>query len=408
MTTLPSLHRLIAPEQRGLRLWALLLVLAGNMLIDALEVSIVLVALPAIATDLDLTLWGVHWIMSGFALGFAAFLLMGPRITVLWGRKRVYLIALFVFTLASVAGGFTDSASLLIATRVVKGICAALTAPTGLVIITTAFPDGPRQRRAVAVYSLFGAAGFTTGLLLSGGLVGLDWKWTFLAPAPVALLLLLLGWRLIPRDPIRHVTPPPLTSRLLRNGPLRRAAAGAATLNGTYLGLLFLVTFQGHNDMGWSPWQGAAALLPACVPLAVSIPFSARLVERFGTARLIALGALTPVAGYVLYLLHPAPSSYAASLLPTLLLVGLGFVFAFAALNVQATSHIGPAERGAAIPLYQTAVQMGAVLMLSSVAALLTIYDNYRPALAAIVCVGAGGLGVALSGLRDTTTRTHP
>ncbi|MCE7083348.1 MFS transporter [Streptomyces sp. ST2-7A] len=404
MTTLPAPHARTTPVHRGPRMWALLLVLAGNMLIDALEVSIVLVALPTIAADLELTPWGVQWIMSGFALGFAAVLLLGPRVTARWGRRRVFLIALLVFTVASVVGGLTDSAVLLVVTRVIKGMCAALTAPTGLAIITTTLPDGPRQRRAVAVYSLFGAAGFTIGVLLSGGLTGVDWMWTFLAPAPVAFLLLVLGLRFIPRDPAHRSAPPVFARRLLRNGPLVRAAVCAAGLNGAYLGLLVLVGFQGHHVMGWSSWQTAVALLPACLPLAVSVPFSARMVERFGTPRLIALGALTPVVGQLFYLADPAPGRYVTTLLPALLLVGLGFVFAFAALNMQAASAVEPGERGMAIPLYQTAVQSGAVVMLPTVAVLLTAYDEYRVALAAIAVAGTAGLSAALPGLRKAKT----
>ncbi|WP_461030957.1 MFS transporter, partial [Streptomyces sparsus] len=184
-------------------LWALLFVLAGNMLLDALEVSVVLVALPAIAAEYGLGIGAVQWVMSGFALGFGAVLMLGPRITARFGRRRVYLLALAVFAAASLVGGLTDSSALLVATRVVKGVCAALTAPTGLAIIATTFPEGPRARRAVSVYSLFGAAGFTVGLLLSGALTELSWRWTLLFPAPVALLLLFAGWRLIPGDPAR-------------------------------------------------------------------------------------------------------------------------------------------------------------------------------------------------------------
>ncbi|MGW0826084.1 MFS transporter [Streptomyces sp. NPDC002845] len=393
-----------APAPWELRRWALLFVLAGNMLIDALEVSVVLVALPSIAADLGLTLWGVQWVMSGFALGFAAFLLLAPRVTARWGRRRVYLTALLVFTAASVAGGMTDSATVLIATRVVKGTCAALTAPTGLAIISTTFSQGPHQRRAVAVYSMFGAAGFTIGLLLSGALTGLSWRWTFLLPAPLALALLLAGLRLIPSDPTEPQPVPRWKTALLRNGALVRSALGAATLNGTYLALLLLITFQGQRQLDWTPAQTALALLPACLPLAVSVMFAARMVERFGTPRLIAAGALTPVLGHALYLLQPDPGSYLA-VLPTLLLMGIGFMCAFAALNMQATSEIAVADRALAVPLYQTAVQLGAVLMLPLVAALAAHGHSNRPAALLITAIGAVGLITALTGLHTTRHR---
>ncbi|QNP75244.1 MFS transporter [Streptomyces roseirectus] len=408
MTALPAPGT--GPTREGARgqdprLWGLLFVLSGNMVLDALEVSVVLVALPTISADLGLSLWRVQWLMSGFALGFAALLVLGPWVNARFGRRRAYLAAMFVFALASVAGGLTDSTALLIATRVVKGLCAAVTAPSGLAIISTAFREPAQQRRAVSVYSLFGAAGFTTGLLLSGVLVEADWRWTFLFPAPIALLLLWYGRRLIPAVP-RTQARASIDLTVLRDGRLVRAALCAAALNGSYIGLLLLVTFQTAGpDIAWAPWQTALCLLPACLPLALTVPFAGRLVGRFGTQRLIAVGALTPVAGQALYLWQPQAEPYPARLLPALLLVGSGFVLSFAALNMQATATIPAADRGSAVPLYQTAVQLSSVAVLPLVALLLASADSRRPALALITAVGAAGLLIALTGLRPGTDR---
>ncbi|MFG2296201.1 MFS transporter [Streptomyces sp. NPDC048603] len=395
---------------------ALLLVLAGNMLIDALEVSVLLVALPAIGGDLGLSPWNTQWVMSGFALGFAALLLLGPRITARWGRRRVYLAALLVFVLASAAGGLADGPAVLVLTRVVKGMCAALTAPTGLAIISTAFREGDEQRRAVSVYSLFGAAGFTAGLLASGVLTGLSWRWDLVLPAPAALVLLVFAVRLIPdgrdpggRDPGGRDPggsdpggrDPGGRAALLRNGAFVRSAVCAACLNGTYLGLLLLVTFQLHNERGWNSWQTALALLPACLPLAVSLPHAPRMVARFGTDRLITAGMLAAALGCAVHTLLGTPRAYATGVLPALLLVEAGFVLSFAALNMQATSGIPAARRGRAVPVYQTAVQLGAAAVLPVVAALLGADGTaYRPALLLLTSVSAVSLLVALTGAR--------
>ncbi|MFI8433234.1 MFS transporter [Streptomyces sp. NPDC079020] len=407
------------PGPWGARGWALLFVLSGNMVLDAIEVSVVLVALPTIGTGLGMGLMTVQWLMSGFALGFAALLLLGPRVHARWGRRRAYLGAMLLFAVASVVGGLTDSEGLLIATRVVKGFCAALTAPTGLAIISTTFREGPQRRRAVSVYSLFGAAGFTAGVLLSAALLESGWRWTFLFPAPVAVVLLLMGTRLIPEDTVSGApgrvpdrTPDPERKSgvraLLRDGPLVRSALGAASLNGTYAGLLLLITFQIQRELDWSPWQCALALLPACVPLAVAVPFAGRLVGRFGTAELIAWGALAPFLGHLLYLWRADAGAYWTGMLPVLLLVETGFVLSFAALNMQSTETVRPADRGLAVPLYQTGVQLGAVLTLPLVALLMTSYDSYRPAVALIAAVGAGGLLTALTGLAPRHHRPVP
>jgi MFS family permease len=374
-----------APVRWDARGWALLSVLSGNMLLDAVEVSVVLIALPTIGGRFGLTPWGAQWLMSGFALGFAAMLLLGPRLFARTGRRPAYLGAMLLFALASVAGGLAGNVVLLVAVRVVKGCCAALTAPAGLAIINEAFPEGPQRRRAVSVYASFGAAGFTAGLLLAGLLVERSWRWVFMFPAPVAFVLLLCGLAVLPRDAEGLARPPRLA--LLRDRGLLRSALGAASLNGTYQSLLVLLVFQAHGDFGWTPWRTALALLPACVPLALTVPFAGRLIARYGTGRLITLGALFPLLGYGFYLAKPEGSSYAAGMLPTLLLVEAGFCGAFAALNLRATASVGAADVRAAVPLYQMCVQFGAGLLLP-----LTYGSSLRLPLTIVTVAGALGL----------------
>ncbi|MFJ9641014.1 MFS transporter [Streptomyces sp. NPDC101178] len=508
MTTYPSVPpstaHAPAHARWSPRMWGLLVVLAGNMLIDALEVSVALVALPAIGTDLGASLTTVQWTVTGFAAGFGGLMLFGARAVELLGRRRVYLAAVLGFAAASLIGAFAGDPVLLTATRVVKGFCAALTAPTGLAIIATAFPEGPPRNRALSVYTLFGAGGFTAGLLLSGWLTAYSWRLTFAFPAPVVLVLFVLGLRLIPGagpEPMAEGRPPrtawgragqpPRTARdragrpprtaprrygfasaaafllallalahgitslpahgwtdlrstgsltlaaallalfatlerasaqpllrpdVLRSGAMVRSALGAACLNGSYLGLLFVLTHQLQTLAGWSPLRTAAAFLPAAAPLVVTALFSGRIVARFGAPRLIAAGALLPFAGYLLLLRAPWPPAYVTGILPTMLLVGAGFVLSFAALNSQATSQLPPEDRGVGSGIYQTAVQAGAVLAVALVAALLTGFvppagappaetaAACRPALTLVAAVGGLGLLTALTGLRSRRT----
>ncbi|MEV0604418.1 MFS transporter [Streptomyces sp. NPDC050315] len=454
-----------AAAAAGTRRWGLLTVLAGNMLIDALEVSVLVVAAPAIGADLHLAPAGTQWTMSGFALGFAGLLLLGPRLAARWGRRRLYLGALAVFAVASLVAGVATDPVLLVATRFVKGGCAALTAPMGLAIIMSVFPDGPARRRAISVYTLFGASGFTLGLLLSGLLTGWDWRFTLAFPAPVVAVLFVAGLRLIPaQEPAAARQPLPLARVLLLTagtaalvggiaqvptdgwtGPrtagllltaavlfallvvrerrsaapilpasvrtsaaLRRSALGAACLNGSYLGMLFIATLQLQDELGRSPLYTALAFLPASLPLALTALHSGAMVARFGARPLIALGSLAAFAGYLLLLRES--TSYVTGLLPSLLLVGAGFVLAFTAFNTQAVSEAADSDKAVAGAAYQTAVQAGAALMPALAAALLTAgtgTPDHRSAHLLVAAVGLLGVVTALAGLVVPTTVRH-
>src|SRR6478736_4553403 len=219
------------------RVWAMLITLCIVLFLDGLDVSMIGVALPSIGAELDLSTSSLQWLVSGYILGYGGLLLLGGRTADLLGRRRVFLVALGVFALASLAGGLVSSAALLIATRFVKGLAAAFTAPTGLSIITTTFAEGPARNRALSIYTVFGAGGYSSGLLFGGVLTELGWRWSFLVPAPVALVVLLAGLRLVPEQ-----------ARGLR----RRSAfdlAGAVTLTA---GMLLLVySLVEAPTVGW-------------------------------------------------------------------------------------------------------------------------------------------------------------
>src|SRR3954454_777912 len=182
------------------RRWGLLILLCGVLFLDGLDVSMVGVALPSIRADLGLSTSQLQWIVSGYVLGYGGFLLLGGRAADLLGRRRVLLAALVVFTVASAVGGLVSDGTVLVATRFLKGAAAAFTAPAGLSIITTQFAEGPERNRALSIYTATGASGFSLGLVAGGLLTELGWRWTFLLPVPIALSLLALGPRFLPRD----------------------------------------------------------------------------------------------------------------------------------------------------------------------------------------------------------------
>src|SRR5918999_2773799 len=139
------------------RLWGVLLVVSTVIALDALDVSMVGVALRSIRADLDLSTSALQWVVSGYVLGYGGLLLLGGRAADLLGRRRVLLAALAVFTVASLLGGLVNDGGLLIAARLVKGVSAAFTAPAALSILTTTFAEGPARNKALSIFTACGA-----------------------------------------------------------------------------------------------------------------------------------------------------------------------------------------------------------------------------------------------------------
>src|SRR5215211_9172773 len=342
------------------RLWGALIVLCGVLFLDGLDVSMVGVALPSIRSDLGLSTSSLQWIVSGYVLGYGGLLLLGGRFADLLGRRRVLLGALAVFTVASVLGGLVSDGTLLVATRFLKGAAAAFTAPASLSIITTTFAEGPERNRALSIYTATGASGFSLGLVAGGLLTELGWRWTFLLPVPIAIVLLALAPRFLPRDRAqlgprrafdlpgavtltagmlvlvrtvveapdegwgapativafgvalallatfvaieRRSSSPLVRLGILRTGSLVRANLGMMSLFGAYVGFQFVMTLYLQTMNGWSPVETALAFLPAGILVALGSPRIGPLVDRYGMPRLIAVGAFASALGYALVL----------------------------------------------------------------------------------------------------------
>jgi MFS family permease len=425
--------RLPAEGQRwSPRLWGVLIVLGGALCLDALDVSMVGVALPSIRTALNLSTSSLQWIVSGYVLGYGGLLLLGGRAADLLGRRRVFLAAVAAFAVLSLLGGLTSAPGLLIGARFVKGVAAAFTAPAGMSLLTTTFPEGPMRNRAFSVYSAFGGSGFSLGLVLSGLLTAVSWRWTLLVPAPVALIVLAAGWWLIPRDASEtgkaaaakrrpfdlpgaltvtltmlllvytvvsaqqagwgsartigsfalvvagvgafaviesRSRDPLMPLQIFRSGQLLRANIGAVTLFGSYVSFQFLATQYLQSLAGWSPISTALAFLPAGVMVAVLSVSMGGLLGRFGTGRLAAAAFACLVAAYAVFLRAGVTPDYPAVMLPTMLLVGLAFGLGFSALSVAATDGMPNEEQGLAASLFQTSFQVGGALVLAVVTA---------------------------------------
>ncbi|GII29579.1 MFS transporter [Planotetraspora mira] len=450
----------VKDERWGARLWGALSVLCVVLFLDALDVSMVGVALPSIQSDLGMTTSSLQWVVSGYVLGYGGLLLLGGRTADLLGRRRVFLTALAVFAVASLLGGLMNDGTLLIAARFVKGISAAFTAPAALSIITTTFAEGPARNRALSIFSACGASGFSLGLVLSGLLTEIGWRWTFLMPVPIAIIALIAGLRLLSRGEERgegghdllgaatitaamlllvftvveapqvsvlrtvlsvvgvvvlivafvvverRVRHPLVRLGILRSAPLVRANIGLVILFGSYVGFQFVAMQYFQNLLGWSALHTALAFLPAGLLVAITSTKMGKLADRFGTAPLIALGTLSLIAGYVQFLRIDEHPSLATMVLPGMVLLGIAFALTFPALNIQATNGVRDEEQGLASGLLNTSGQVGGAVVLAVVTAVLTSgtqadpIAGFRAAITVSVVFGLIGLVVALTGVR--------
>ncbi|CRK56529.1 transmembrane efflux protein [Alloactinosynnema sp. L-07] len=433
----------------------MLAVLCVVLFLDGMDVSMVGVALPSIGAELGMSASSLQWLVNGYVLGYGGLLLLGGRTADLFGRRRVFLIALGAFAAASLVGGLVDDGVLLVVTRFIKGLAAAFTAPTAMSILTTTFPEGPARNRALSIFTVFGASGYSSGLIIGGLLTSVGWRWTFLTPVPLAIGALLFGIRLIPRDNARAdgghdvwgavtlttgmllavytvVTAPergwldPLTvvsaivavallvafvlieSRvahplirlgILRIGTVVRANLSVVALMGSYISFQFIMTIYLQNVLGWAPLAMAFALLPAGIVVVLGSPVVGRLITRYGTARLILASMVSLSLGYLWFLFTAGTTpSYLVSILPAMLLLGGGFGFGFSAIMAQATDGIDDAEQGLAAGLLQTSGQVGSALILAVVTAVLagtatpTDLSAFRPGLNLVTAVAVVGL----------------
>ena len=247
------------------RLWGALFLLCGIVFLDGLDVSMVGVALPSIQADLGLTTSQLQWVISAYVLGLGGVLLLGGRASDLLGRRRVLIVALSVFTLASLIGGLVSDGTLLIAARFLKGLAAAFTVPAALSLITTTFTEGPARNKAMGIFNAFGASGFSFGLVFGGLLTEVGWRWTFLLPVPVAALLLFALPRYIPRDRAYL-------------GPKRRYDLPGALL--LTAGMLLLVrTIVEAPDHGWGEPETIAGFVLAVGLLAAFVAVERRVAQ---------------------------------------------------------------------------------------------------------------------------------
>ena len=187
-------------EKHAENKWAILALLALAQFMVVLDVSIVNVALPSIAKDLSFTPSNLQWVVTAYTLTFGGFLLFGGRMADLYGRRKIFIIAVSLFTLASFACGHAQSETMLIVLRGVQGLAAAIMSPSALSIVLSEFEEGKERNKALGVWSAVAAGGAAAGVLLGGILTEyLSWRWNFYVNVPVGMLVVFASLSMLPK-----------------------------------------------------------------------------------------------------------------------------------------------------------------------------------------------------------------
>ncbi|SDP54055.1 DHA2 family efflux MFS transporter permease subunit [Lentzea jiangxiensis] len=431
--------------------WLALVVLCAGMLMIVLDQTIVNVALPAIEEDLRFGQAGLAWVVNAYLIAYGGLLLLAGRLGDLIGHKKVFLIGLGVFTLASLLCGLAVSSEMLIVSRFVQGAGGALATSVTLGMVVTMFPEPDEQRRAIGVFSFVAAAGASIGLLLGGVLTdAMSWHWIFFVNIPIGIVAAVAAVRLVPdsaglglregADVLgallivaavmlgvytivkaehygfgsahtlglgavalallagfvlrqRTARKPLLPLRVFRSRNVSGANLVQISMVAGMFGLFFLGTLYMQLVLQYTPLQIGLAFMPVAVAIAVfSVSLSARLNARFGERNMLILGLSLMLVGMLVFTQVPVDGSYVAHILPAVAPIGIGMGLSFPALMTLAMSGAAHDEAGLASGLVNTTAQVGGALGLAVLATTSTTYTS------SLLASGVGRLEALTSG----------
>src|SRR6266404_2506262 len=316
--------------------WVILVLICLAQFMVVLDATIVNVALPSIQTDLHLKEANLQWIINAYTLVFGGFLLLGGRAGDLLGRKRLFLIGIVIFTVASLLDGISTTSGELIGFRALQGLGAALISPAALSIISTTFAEGKERARALGVWAAIAIGGSAVGLVLGGALTqSFSWRWIFFVNVPVGIVTFLAALRLVPESKDEHA----------HQG---YDIAGAVTVTGGLMTLvyaivkaetkgwgstttigLFLVALYLQRVLGYHPLKAGLAVLPFTGGIMVSAGLASNFAPRIGVRPVAAVGMVLTAVGMLLFARMPVGGSYVPDVLPGMIVasLGLGAVF---------------------------------------------------------------------------------
>jgi EmrB/QacA subfamily drug resistance transporter len=417
------------------RKWFALALLCTVQFMVVLDIAVVNVALPSIQTDLGFSQENLQWVISAYALLFGGFLLLGGRAADLLGRRRVFLVGLVVFTVASLLSGFAWSEGSLIGARALQGLGAAIISPAALSILTTTFAEGPERNTALGAWGAVGAFGAVAGVLLGGVLTDLlSWQWIFYVNAPVGVAAFVLapvllsesrdatarsfdlpgaglvtgglvvlvyaitqankyGWGSVETIGLfaaalallvgfvareARTSDPLMPLSLFRLRTLVGANVAGLILGTVLFAMFLMLTLYMQQVLGYSPLRTGVSYLAVAGTAIVWSALAAQLVTRVGVKRVLVIGMVFLTAGLAYFTQVSVGGSYATDLLPGFLVIAVGMGFTFVPISIAALAGVKPSEAGLASGLINTSQQIGGALGIAALSAVATSTTTSR------------------------------
>jgi EmrB/QacA subfamily drug resistance transporter len=417
------------------RRWLILAVVGAAFFMTILDVAIVNVAIPSIQKDLHISESTVQWVITAYAITFGGFLLLGGRMADLLGRRLIFMIGLTLFTVASLTCGLASSATMLIISRAVQGLGAAIINPAALSIVTTTFREGAERNKALGIWGALGGSGAAAGVLFGGILTKyLGWQWIFFVNIPVGATVLLLARPIIPeshaemghrrfdatgaisitsslaimvyaisRAPFvgwgsfqtigllvlsaallaafvvveQRTSEPLVPFSIFRNRSLTAADVVGLLMGAVIFSVFFVLTLYVQQVLGWSALKTGITFLATAGTTVIWAGVSQALTTRFGPRPVMTLGltiiSLTVLIGYTRLPVH---GHYWPDVLPFYLLFALGMAFTFIPVSIAAFIGVSPQQAGLASGLLNTSQQIGGAIGVAVTATIFTSRAN--------------------------------
>jgi EmrB/QacA subfamily drug resistance transporter len=408
--------------------WLVLVLVCMAQFMVILDATIVNVALPSIQTDLDMSDADLQWVVNSYTLVFGGFLLLGGRAGDLIGRKRVFLVGVVIFTVASLLNGLAPTSEALIVFRGVQGLGAALIAPAALSIITTTFAEGAERTKAMGVWAAIAVGGGAVGLVLGGVLTTtLSWPWIFFVNVPVGIAVFIASLRYVPESKDEHAhrsydfagavtvttgllalvygivkaqekgwtslhtggffafaillltafvvieqrsAEPLVRLSIFRVRTVRAANVVMFLVAAGLFAMFYFNTLYLQRVLGYTALEAGLAFLPFTAGIIIGAGLSQSLVPKLGARAVPLIGMPLAIVGLLLFLRLQPDGSYVTDVLPGILLASVGMGLTFVPVTLIATSGIPANDAGLASGLYNTSQQVGGALGLAILATL--------------------------------------